>query len=200
LKNVFHLSASSPALSSLSPHPSSLPSSPKLPATISLPDNPIANLDIKRLILCRICEEMVLASELESHSKSCIIRQEYQLKAYTCNLRIKKLISAASSLREKYLVSEKILELPLLFRTPYPFKHFFLLLMFFLCCVFDVPFKLMIGQGDDVGFNSSNHARFLKITDNVVKCANKYGRNRFFFNFLNESKATTELHLYINSC
>ncbi|TPX39165.1 hypothetical protein SeMB42_g06430 [Synchytrium endobioticum] len=41
-------------------------------------------------VLCRICEEMVLAETLEEHSKSCAIQQEYQLKQYSCDLKLKK--------------------------------------------------------------------------------------------------------------
>lgn len=43
------------------------------------------------LVACRLCDDFVLAEEIENHSKSCAINQEKELKMYSCNARLEKL-------------------------------------------------------------------------------------------------------------
>ncbi|RUP47992.1 hypothetical protein BC936DRAFT_145087 [Jimgerdemannia flammicorona] len=45
-------------------------------------------------ILCRICEEMIPANLLSTHSDTCALSQEVQMKQHNCDLRLVKLAGA----------------------------------------------------------------------------------------------------------
>ncbi|TPX32831.1 hypothetical protein SmJEL517_g04161 [Synchytrium microbalum] len=57
-------------------------------------------------VLCRICEEMVLAETLEEHSKSCAVQQECHLKQYACDLKLKKFANAVAARKEQLKVKD----------------------------------------------------------------------------------------------
>ncbi|OZJ04243.1 hypothetical protein BZG36_04242 [Bifiguratus adelaidae] len=46
------------------------------------------------MLLCRICEEMIPSLELQGHSETCAISQEYELKKRSCDGRLRKLVAA----------------------------------------------------------------------------------------------------------
>jgi len=43
------------------------------------------------IVLCRICEEMILAENLSEHSKVCAVIQEQEMRLYECSQKLKKL-------------------------------------------------------------------------------------------------------------
>ena len=57
-------------------------------------------------VLCRICEEMVLAETLEEHSKTCAIQQECHLKQYACDLKLKKFANAVAARKEQLKIKD----------------------------------------------------------------------------------------------
>ncbi|KAI8909868.1 hypothetical protein DFJ77DRAFT_107890 [Powellomyces hirtus] len=57
-------------------------------------------------LLCRICEEYVSARTIDEHSKVCGIQQEFHLKSWNCDMRLRKHVAILEARREMLKVEE----------------------------------------------------------------------------------------------
>lgn len=53
----------------------------------------------KNIVLCRICEEMILAENLGEHSKVCAVVQEQEMRLYDCSQKVKKLYNEYKTIK-----------------------------------------------------------------------------------------------------
>ncbi|KAJ3181270.1 hypothetical protein HDU87_001401 [Geranomyces variabilis] len=57
-------------------------------------------------LLCRICEEHVPARTLDEHSKICGIQQEFHLKSWNCDMRLRKHVAILEAKKEMLKVED----------------------------------------------------------------------------------------------
>jgi len=62
------------------------------------------------IVLCRICEEMILAENLSEHSKVCAVIQEQEMRLYECTQKLKKLNNEFKSLKNTMVMIAYILK------------------------------------------------------------------------------------------
>ncbi|ORY83926.1 hypothetical protein LY90DRAFT_499351 [Neocallimastix californiae] len=67
--------------------------------TVSASSKTIDDTKPKNTVLCRICEEMILAENLGEHSKVCAVIQEQEMRLYESTQKLKKLYSDFKSLK-----------------------------------------------------------------------------------------------------
>ncbi|KAI8808055.1 hypothetical protein BJ742DRAFT_289545 [Cladochytrium replicatum] len=90
--SVYSLSSTNQADAPATQQPSSAPA-----VTMLSPETVVSDDNSKATVICRICEEQVLADELEEHSKFCAVHVELQLELQKCDARLRKLAAALKS-------------------------------------------------------------------------------------------------------